>query len=233
MGENRYPVAIVTGAGSALGIAVVRRLAACGFVIASVDLRAAWVEDGLTTADRAQSWTRSADVRYIHEAEATVIRAAEALGRPTVVVNAPFPGHGGHSGDVPDWEAVLHDRLRAPLLITRAAQRYLAGTGNGRIINVTHADISARRPVDVVTDKALHALTETLAHELAPQGIQVNTVVAETCGAHGRRDCCVAVESETASIVEFLVSQEAREHTGHHMVARHPVYRSPGAGGLG
>ncbi|MBB5912164.1 NAD(P)-dependent dehydrogenase (short-subunit alcohol dehydrogenase family) [Nocardia transvalensis] len=238
MADGRERVAIVTGGGGGLGAAVVRRLARRDFTIAVVDLRASWCDSSLDTVGpaRAGLWAFGADLRYLHEAEATVLRVAESLGPPQVVVNAPFPGRAGIATELPDWGSVVHARLRAPLLVSRAAERYLAESGSGRIVNLAQSDTSVRqRPDDLVVRETLHAMTETLSRELAPRGVRVNTVVTEiNCARHGaesgtrpRPDCCVAAENETASMVEFLVSEGGGDISGRMIEFRHPAAESP------
>lgn len=238
MAKSRRQVAIVTGAGGGLGAAVVRRLAARDFAIAAVDLRASWCDTALDTVGpaRAGLWTFGADLRYLHEAEATVIRVAETLGPPTVVVNAPFPGRTGAVPELLDWDSVVYARLRAPLLVGRAAERYLTESGNGRIVNVARADVSARQRVDdLVVRESVHVMTETLSHELGPRGVRVNTVLAELdCPPHGsdagirsRLDCCLAAEDRVAATVEFLITDAAVNITGQMIDSRGPVPQSP------
>ncbi|MFI1916218.1 SDR family NAD(P)-dependent oxidoreductase [Nocardia sp. NPDC020380] len=228
-------VALVTGAGGGIGAAVVRRLAAREFIVAAIDLRASWCDTAWDTAGPRQAglWTFGADLSFLHEAEAAVTRVAETLGPPTVIVNAPFPGRADLAPDLPDWESLVQARLRAPLLVSRAAERYLTETG-GRIITVAQTGLAARRPDDLVVRETLHALTETLSQELAPHGVLVNTVVAElNCanpapdGAGSRADCCLAVVNETAAMVEFLAVEADDGITGRMIEARHPAPESP------
>ncbi|RDI65147.1 SDR family NAD(P)-dependent oxidoreductase [Nocardia pseudobrasiliensis] len=238
MRADQRRVAIVTGAGGCLGAAVVRRLLALGFITAAVDLRASWCDTSLDAVGPGGTglWAYGADLRYLHEAEATVLRVAETLGPPTVIVNTPFPGRADSLPRLRDWESVLQDRLRAPLLVSRAAEPYLAQSGRGRIVNVARIDTSTPpRPDDLVVRETLHALTEALSRELGPREVRVNTVVAEiNCATHAatfrrssRPDRCMKAERETAAMVGFLVSEAAGNISGRLIETGHPLIRSP------
>ncbi|WP_187776411.1 SDR family NAD(P)-dependent oxidoreductase [Antrihabitans cavernicola] len=233
MNTVKRPVAIVTGVGSPLGAAIVRKLIGRGFDIAAVDLRASWCDTSLgdASADRVRIRAFGADLRYLHEAEAMVLRVAEAMGPPSVVVNAPFPGRAGIVSELPEWESVVHARLRAPLLVSRAAERHLAASGDGRIVNVLQTGGTGRhRPDDLVIRETLRAMTETLAKELGPQGVVVNTIVTEvdcpTRTGESARDCCVVAEERTASKVEFLVSDAVDGVSGQMIESPHPMRTS-------
>ncbi|MFI5781894.1 SDR family NAD(P)-dependent oxidoreductase [Nocardia sp. NPDC051570] len=225
MGDGRHRVAIVTGAGGSLGAAVVRRLAAREFTIAVVDLRASWCDTSLDAVGpaRAGIWAFGADLRFLHEAEATVLRVAEELGPPSMVVNAPFPGRATTSSEVPDWDSVVLAGLRAPLLVSRAAERYLIESGHGRIVNIARTDSSEQpRPEILVVRETLQAMTGTLSQELGPRGVRVNTVLAE-----------IGADDEAAAMVDFLISDAADDISGRMIESRPPnPESSPAAGGV-
>lgn len=224
-------VAIVVGAGSSLGAAVVHRLAGCGFVIAMVDLRASWCDTSLDALGptHPRPWAFGADVRYLHEAEAAVTRVAETLGPPAVVVNTQFPGRdeAPASGPKPG--------LRAPLLVSRAAGRYLADAGQGRIVNVAQTGSAHGQPGEPASREAVHEVTTTLDGELGSRGVRVNTVVAEvdcageavSAGTQALPECCAASVEETADWVDYLVSEAGQHISGRVFTSSDPVPQSP------
>lgn len=230
-------VAIVTGAGGPLGAEIARRLLGRGFAIAAADLRLSWCETALgeLTTDDTHLKFFGADLRYMHEAEAMVLSIAESMGPPEVVVNAPFPGRRDVVLSMTEWESIVYARLRAPLLVSRAAERHLAASGAGRIVNVLQTDVSGpHRPDDLVAWEALRAMTETLSTELGLRGVAVNTVAIETdcptASAESRQECCVTAEAMTASRVEFLVS-DVDDVSGQMIRFTHPAQQSaPGRG---
>lgn len=180
------PVAIVTGAGGGVGAAVVRRLAARQLAVAAVDLRESWCAGTLDALaeHRARARAFGADLRFLHEAEATVLRVVEVLGPPSVVVNipqdVPAAGVGRLRDEEQDWDAVIRTRLRAPLLLSRAAQQHLADSGQGRIVNV--ASRQGARPhhvTELVAQAGLDVITRMLAEELKSFGAAVVTVDSE------------------------------------------------------
>ncbi|WP_278260502.1 SDR family NAD(P)-dependent oxidoreductase [Nocardia sp. AG03] len=225
-------VAIVVGAGSSLGAAVVHRLAGRGFVIAMVDLRASWCDTSLDALGptHPRPWAFGADVRYLHEAEAAVTRVAETLGPPAVVVNTQFPGR----DDSP--ASARKPGLRAPLLVSRAAGRYLADSGEGRVVNVAQTGRAHGHPAEGPAPRAeVHAVTTTLDEELGARGVSVNTVVAEVdcpgepvaAGTSALPECCAASVEETADWVDYLVSEAGQHISGRVFASGEPVPQSP------
>jgi NAD(P)-dependent dehydrogenase (short-subunit alcohol dehydrogenase family) len=179
--------AVVTGAARGLGEAVAARLAADGASVVLVDIS----QDVTATAERidaSMTDTRratgiAADVSDETACEEAIARAASLLGGIDALVNNA--GIGGPGTDVVDtsyqdfWR-VLQVNLGSAFLASRAAARLMVtqGTG-GSIVNL--GSIFGQQAVAggagyCASKGAVALLTQSLALELAPQRIRVNTI---------------------------------------------------------
>jgi len=175
-------VAIVTGAARGIGAAVAVRLAGEGHPVAVLDLKeedcAATVDVVVAAGGRALAV--GADVADEAAAEAAVELVAQRLGPPTVLVN-----NAGIIRDnllfkmsAEDFDSVLGVHLRGAFLMSRAAQRHMVQEKYGRIVNMSSTSaLGARGQANYSSAKAgLIAFTKTLAIELGPFGVTVNSV---------------------------------------------------------
>jgi NAD(P)-dependent dehydrogenase (short-subunit alcohol dehydrogenase family) len=109
-------------------------------------------------------------------------QAAGADGVIHVLVNnAGTPGPTTPRRDLPlsDWHETIDTNLTGVFLTCREAVPFLCRAGHGKIVNIGSA--TGKRPlVNRVSYAAaklgLVGLTRTLAHELGPDGISVNTI---------------------------------------------------------
>lgn len=179
--------AIVTGAARGLGEGVAARLAADGARVVLVDIS----EDVTATADRIASGLAGtgsaagipASVADEAECEEAIAGAARLLGGIDVLVNNA--GIGGPATDVvdtsyPDFWRVLQVNLGSAFLASRAAARLMIGqrTG-GSIVNL--GSLFGQQGVAggagyCASKGAVALLTQSLALELAPHRIRVNTI---------------------------------------------------------
>jgi pteridine reductase len=180
--ELRGRTALVTGAGVRLGRAIAHALLRGGAHVAIHYHRS---EHGArqTAVEGEAMGCRApllqADLTDPAAAEALPARAAEALGGLDIVVNSAAIMERRPLADVTpaDWERVMALNLRAPFFVSRGAARVMEGRG-GVIVNI--ADLAAFErwtgyPVHVISKAGVVALTELLAHALAPL-IRVNAV---------------------------------------------------------
>ena len=218
-------VAIVTGSAGGLGAAIVRRLHADGWTVASVDLAAS----GPVEAARHDR----ADLTDLGGLDALVDRVEAGLGPVSLLVNnaaywRPTPFFELTADQI---QRTLTVNVAATLLLCQAVARRMIAHGGGVIVNV--ASIAGRRgstQVDYGASKAgVINLTATLARELAAHGIRVNAVapalidagmgdrlpphvkeayLAQTPLKRGARP------EEIANVVAFLASEEASYVTG-------------------
>jgi 3-oxoacyl-[acyl-carrier protein] reductase len=182
MSESTQRVAIVTGAARGIGAATALRLAADGFAVAVVDLKAEEAQGtvGAIEAAGGRALAVGADVGDADQVQAAVDRIAAELGPPVVLVN-----NAGVTKDnmlfkmsEADWDLVMHVHLRGSFLMSRAAQKHMTEARWGRIVNLSSTSaLGNRGQANYSTAKAgLQGFTKTLAIELGKFGVTANAI---------------------------------------------------------
>lgn len=128
------------------------------------------------------------DVRDASEIRAAVQAAAQRYGGlDAIVTNAGGPPQGGfESFDDAGWQSGFELTLMSVVRLIREALPHLrAASGGGRIVNV--ASMSVKEPLNNlilsnVFRAGVNALTKSLATELAPDRILINTVAPGRIG---------------------------------------------------
>jgi len=172
--------AIITGAGSGIGLATAKAVHAMGFAVVGVGrdtgklatLEAAIGEPGKIA-------TISVDVTAPDAPDRIVALALERFGSIDAVVNnagvgSPKPVH---EATDEDFDGMIDIMLKAPFRLIRAALPHM--TNGGSVVNVTStfAHIGGRRGGAYSAAKGgLKSLTEHMACEYGPQGIRSNCV---------------------------------------------------------
>ncbi len=184
-------VALITGGSRGIGAATATLFARHGAAVAVNYLRneeaARQVVDGIVAAG-GRAIAIQADVRDQRQVEAMAHQAHDAFGPiDTLILNAAVA-----SGFTPSpivrqrWEDLARDAaewLRAALLPIQAVLPAMVERRDGSIVVVGSA--LTRQPVESfgalgVTKAGVDALARSLAQELGPQGIRVNTVAPGT-----------------------------------------------------
>ncbi len=177
---------VITGAARGLGEAVAARLAADGASVALIDVSQAV----LGTADRiaagrvpGRATGIVADVADEAACESAIAQAVSALGGIDALVNnAGIGGPGTHVVDTAfaDFCRVVQVNLGSAFLGSRAAARLMIEQRTGGAI-VNLGSIFGQQGVAggagyCASKAAVALLTQSLALELAPHGIRVNTI---------------------------------------------------------
>ena len=179
---------VVTGAARGLGLAIARRLGDDGAAV--------WIADVNPNGEDAAAKLRADGVaaRFVHvdlaDADSVDSFAAQvtADGPLYGLVNnaALADGVGGkavHELAVDEWDRVLNVNLRGTFLVSRALVpsilEYADLHGTGRIVAIgSDAALygSPRLTHYIASKGGVSALTRTMARDLGPHGITVNTV---------------------------------------------------------
>ncbi len=182
-GEGVQRVAIVTGGGSGIGLAVSERLAADGLAVAVFDRdgEAAEAAAGKINAGGGRALGVTVDVTQRDQIDLGVAQVREQLGRPTVLVN----NAGIHAVDpflsitAEKWHRILEVNLTGTFNCCQAVVPDMIEEGWGRIVNISSSSAHSGQQFMthyVAAKSAVIGFTKSLALELAPKGVTVNTV---------------------------------------------------------
>ena len=180
------PLALVTGASSGIGAAFARRLAADGYDLVVVGRR----EDRLTALAASLTGVRVEVLVADLATDAGIDSVAEVCAtRPlTMLVNNAGVAHYMPMAQLPADKAreLLHVKVLAPTMLTRAALAGMITRGGGTVVNVAGmlafagpapaAPPQGQRATYVGTLAATVAMTQTLHAELAGTGVGVHVV---------------------------------------------------------
>ena len=184
-GELAGRVALVTGGGRGIGLAIARAFAREGADVVVADMR---LDEAERAAAEIGALGRRAvaievDVAQPEQVEAMVERAVGELGRIDVLVsNAGISQRRDFlEMTVEEWDRVIGVNLRGVFLCGQAAARRMVrqGGGGGAIINLAsqRAESAGRQQVAYVASKGgVKSLTKAMALDLAPHGIRVNAI---------------------------------------------------------
>jgi NAD(P)-dependent dehydrogenase (short-subunit alcohol dehydrogenase family) len=176
-------VAIVTGGGSGIGLAIARRLAGDGIAVAVLDRDGEPARDAAKEID-AQGGTGiglEVDVTDRPGIEAGVAEVVERLGPPTILVNnAGLQGFDPFLTISPEkWQRILDVNLTGTFHCCQVVLPHMIEAGWGRIVNISSSSAQGGQPLmtHYVSSKAgVIGFTKALALEFGPVGITVNTI---------------------------------------------------------
>ncbi|MFN0299878.1 MAG: SDR family NAD(P)-dependent oxidoreductase [Burkholderiales bacterium] len=188
-------VALVTGAGSGLGLAFAQGLAAQGATVVCADRNAEWAERavGLVGQSGAKATAITVDVADVASVEAMMKRIVATHRRIDILFNnagiATKP-YRVHELPVEDWDRLIAINLRGVFLCTRGVLPVMLANGGGSIVSIAsiigivgcypgHTMVNATY---AASKAGVSGFTRQLAVEYAKDNIRANAIAP---GWHG------------------------------------------------
>lgn len=232
-GRLEGKVAIVTGAGSGMGAAMVRRFCAEGARTIAVDVSGA--QDDTARDAGANCVPVHADVSVAVEVESFVRLAVDRFGKLDIICNnAGIQGPLGLTADYAeeDWDRVIAVNLKGVFLGMKYAIPEMLKIGGGSIVNTSSmAALVAfpTLPAYSASKGGVSCLTRLTAAEYASQNVRVNAILPGAIDTgmtrgmpkeylQGAIDATlmgrIGRPEEIANLALFLASDEASFITG-------------------
>ncbi len=232
-GRLEKKIAVVTGAGSGMGRAIVERFCAEGAKVVAVDVSG--LEDDVANEGGDDCIACRADVSQSADVERAIAMAVDKWGRLDIICNnAGIQGPIALTADYleDDWDRVLAVNLKGVFLGMKYAIPAMLKNGGGSIVNTSSmAALVAfpMLPAYSASKGGVSCLTRLTAAEYAGQGIRVNAILPGAIDTGMTRnmpkdyiDGAVAATlmgrigqpQEIANLALFLASDEASFITG-------------------
>jgi 3-oxoacyl-[acyl-carrier protein] reductase len=218
---SQETVAVVAGAGGALGHATTAALAASGLTVVALDRNEQAMSDLPDTVRK-----EAADPGDPGAVTRLIDRIAAEVGPPGVLVNTVGTFRLGDALDTtPEGLRLMLDVNLGPALwLSQAVAPHMRRLGSGAIVHVTARpglEPASGMAAYSVSKAALVHLTRTLDLELRPDGIRVNAVAPQLMATAANRASlpadvlahAVAPEA-IAGVIAFLVSDAAAPVSG-------------------
>lgn len=242
MSGDGPPVAVISGGSRGLGLALVGLFLERGWNVATFSRSATEALGTLLAEHGAEGTGRliwlSADGQSSEDIAGVVRSVVDRWSRIDALVNNAGIGLDGLLAMMrtEDMDRVLDVNLRGAILLTQACVRQMIRRGAGSVVNISSVNgVRGHSGVAVysATKAALDGMTRSLARELGPRNIRVNSVAPgyfESDMAAGLEEDAVARirrrtplgrladQREISEAIHFLASEQGSFITGQVLV---------------
>jgi len=175
-------VALITGAGTGIGIAIAERFVSEGARICITGRRQEKLDEVIESLPAGTAVACTGDVTQLDDAIRMVETAMDITGKLDVLVNNAAIDPGGKTVidiDPELWHQVLETNLTGPMYLMKATIPHMLQGGGGSIINI--ASLGGLRclpgmPAYCASKAGLIMLTKQVALDFGPVGIRCNVV---------------------------------------------------------
>jgi 3-oxoacyl-[acyl-carrier protein] reductase len=214
-------VAIVTGGGQGIGRVFAKAFALAGakVVVAEKNKLSGEATEQEVASAGGQTMFFEVDVSDQASVESMVEKTGERFGGVDILVNnaaifstlemRPF-----EKIPLPEWDKVMQVNVTGSLLCTRAVLPMMKRNKKGRIINIASGAVTLGRPnyLHYIASKgAVIAMTRSMARELGPSGITVNSILPGATFTEIERKTVTSAQKEKIVAMQCIPRPQAPE----------------------
>jgi len=217
--DFRGKVALVMGAGSLIGRAVIQAFVAKGVKVFAVGADPKELEELYSGFSRASCIVMPCTNPSAADMEAVVQRCLDAFGNIDFLINGSLPQSASDFLEISSEEfaRIYHEAVTCALLTMRFVIPHMVGRGTGAIVNMS--SLAAHRylrpeAAHAASAAAVNALTMQTAAEFAHQGIRCNAIMSTSTDQFSKQEA----EDYSVGIADAalqLCSEKSRYTNGH------------------
>lgn len=221
---------VITGAAGALGRAVVQHFLDAGARLALIDQHAVHLDDAFPGLDNSQHLLIAADVTSeagLRDALAPALRTLKTVDVLVHIAGGFEMGEAVHELSRGTWDRMMNLNAWSFVAVAQSVLPAMMAQGSGKVIAVTARSAArgtAAMSAYVASKSALQRLVESMAAELAPHGINVNSVAPSTLDTPANRQAMPDANPAdwvstalAAQTIGFLASSAADALHGQHL----------------
>lgn len=222
--------AVVTGAGGALGRAVVQQFLEQGWRLALIERSLAHLKDSFPGLDNSRHLLLEADVTSaasMGEAAGRILAAFRQVDALVHIAGGFEMGQQAHELDRAAWDRMMNLNAWSFVAVTQALVPSMIERKSGSIIAVSAKIASrglARMAAYIASKSALQRLVEASASELAAHGVRVNSIAPSVLDTPANRQAMPDANpaewvstTVAAQTIAFLASPAAAALHGQHL----------------